>query len=157
MNRDDLKKKLDFLPITRKMAQIVDEIAKAQEAAGVDSFFDFIEQVILKYNNTKPKLHVISKEDTLHDFLKEVYDSNYTFDDCDDPEMLRSFCTPHSGNRELRYDELTVQQQRTVRFIDMRYRNWKKSNKALSQPNQNDIEKALDNTIRKKIREDKGE
>lgn len=152
MNRGELKKKLDFLPITRKMAAVVDEIARAQEAAGIESFFDYIESVILSYHNTKPNLHVISKEDTLNDFLKEVYDSGYKFEDCDDPEMLRSFCSPQDGNRTFSFDELTVQQQRTVRFISMRYRQWKKR-----RPNEvsdrADIEKALDNVIRKKARE----
>lgn len=128
MTREQLVQILDFLPIAARRAELLDKIVAAQEEAGVESVSKFVEMLICDKSKTKSVALAAEQPDTVGPFLKEVYDSKYLFEDCYDPIMLRSFCAPHSGNRELRYDQLTEQQQRTIRLIDMKYNQWKKRN-----------------------------
>jgi hypothetical protein len=139
MTREELWKMLEMLPIVARKAEILDKLVKAQEAAGCASLPEFIYSLPMlpvhllppspsaDPRQTRGSLSIV-KGETLEGFFDEVRHSGYKFEDCFDPGMLEEFISPDWGNGSLRYEDMTDGQKRTVRLIQMKYRQWKKAN-----------------------------
>jgi hypothetical protein len=57
--------------------------------------------------------------------FKEIYDSGYDFAGCKNPDMLQRFIHPNDNKWDMRHDELTGQQKKTVTTIGIHYRDWR--------------------------------
>ena len=72
------------------------------------------------------QLQPVDYDPTLLGYVfKEIYNSHYDFSDCKDPDTLLRFIHPLDGKWDLRHDQLTGQQQKTVTAIGIHYRDWR--------------------------------
>jgi hypothetical protein len=158
MDRNELRAKLNNLPRERFIYSIIDDVAKAQRAAGFQdpAWFDFIEREILKYHEVAPKLSVVppTKRIPMAPLLEDGWEWGHrgAFDHRDDPQKLIEFCSPYSAKRNKFFDELTEGQQNLSEMVyeDVSRAKARASKKQISEPN--NIEDALDNAIKQRTR-----
>jgi hypothetical protein len=156
MEWDELKRLLDKLEDTRRPSVVIDAITEAKDNLRL-SFGDFIRMIILKDAGIAPKLNVVppKKRVLLDEFLDEAYEygEKGAFNHRDDPEMFIAYCSPYSDKRGMYLDELTKGQRTVIAMMNEDIMAYKKRGERGSQPNQSDIEEALNSVIRKKAKE----
>lgn len=125
IDHNEMRRLMNSIHLMAQKAPMFAKLEKMMEITGTNGLYDL---AIWSYKSTAPTpiRATVGKypKDAIGPALETIYDSGYLFDGCDDPVMLRDFCSPISGNRELRYDQLTDAQKRTFRFIQMKYREW---------------------------------
>ena len=134
MTLEEFLEIINALPYVADRAAYAKKYLKAAKEAGFETPADFILSLIqdarfkVKSELDATIAYVTNEEGDypIGPRLKEIWLSGYKFEDCDEPEMLLSFCDPLGGNWNKRLKDLNEKQLNTFNLIDMKYRKWKK-------------------------------
>ena len=85
--------------------------------AGLADLCDYISQHALGVEPPRPAILT-----TLEAVLREIWESRFPFDNCQDPSKPLGFCSPHEGNWGKKWEDLTDAQVGLAKFSIMRYR-----------------------------------
>jgi hypothetical protein len=92
MTAEELDELLDALPFAARRADISARMLKAAKEQGFSSISQLARALY-----AVPVTHTLD-DTSMHDIMKEIWESGYRFWDCRDPKLLTSFIDPHSGH-----------------------------------------------------------
>lgn len=158
MEWNELVPLLDRLEDTKRPGEVTSAITKAKKDMHfIGGYAAFIRMVVLRDAGVQPKLNVVppNKRVPMEPLLEDgwIWGHKGAFNHRTDPQKLIDFCSPYSSKRDKFRDELTEPQKNMSEMIyeDVEAAK-RRERQSVNGPNT--IEDALNDVVRKKLREE---